>query len=190
MVHLNMMIVGDNAVGKTSMMLHITENRHEETYLATIGVEFRILTLYSDGIPVKVQIWDTTGQDRLRSLVSSYYRNCHAFMVVYDVTRRETFEHLDQWFGDINTYVLPEVPRILVGNKIDQRRKVSTLAGEEYAERLKIDFIETSVNLPLTVQEAFQTLVDRTVKSRNEKKSTDAIVLDTQYPPAQSGFCS
>lgn len=123
----------------------------------TIGVEFGARLVHVEGKQIKLQIWDTAGQESFRSITRSYYRGAAGALLVYDITRRETFEHLASWLEDARQHANPNMTIMLIGNKADlsQRRAVSVEEGEEFAREHGLLFLETSAKTSLNVDEAF-----------------------------------
>merc|ERR1712146_664974 len=133
-----LLLIGDSGVGKSRLLLRFADDTYTESYISTIGVDFKIRTINLDGKCVKLQIWDTAGQERFRTITSSYYRGAHGIIVVYDVTDRETFNNVKQWLHEIDRYANENVNKLLVGNKCDleTRRQVKYENGVELAESL------------------------------------------------------
>eukprot|EP01103_Thecamoeba_quadrilineata_P018581 TRINITY_DN7122_c0_g1_i1.p1 TRINITY_DN7122_c0_g1~~TRINITY_DN7122_c0_g1_i1.p1 ORF type:complete len:205 (+),score=25.84 TRINITY_DN7122_c0_g1_i1:18-632(+) len=151
-------IVGDTAVGKSCLLLQFTDNRFQAVYDLTIGVEFGSKTVTIEQNQVKLQIWDTAGQEKFRSITRSYYRGASGCLLVYDITRRETFEHLGTWLDDCRKFSNQNIVIMLIGNKVDEesKRAVSKEEGEEFAKRYNLTFIETSAKTNQNVEQAFQ----------------------------------
>merc|ERR1719460_683102 len=139
-------IIGDEAVGKTCLLLQFTDKRYRTTHQVTVGVEFGSKTVDVGGKLVKLQCWDTAGQDRFRSIVRSYYRGAAGALLVYDITRRESFEHVSQWIAEARQNADPDLVITLVGNKCDKasERQVSFEEGQHFAQRYGLYFTETS----------------------------------------------
>eukprot|EP01111_Echinosteliopsis_oligospora_P014462 TRINITY_DN5453_c2_g1_i1.p1 TRINITY_DN5453_c2_g1~~TRINITY_DN5453_c2_g1_i1.p1 ORF type:complete len:243 (-),score=96.20 TRINITY_DN5453_c2_g1_i1:133-861(-) len=159
---LKILVIGDTGVGKSCLLLRYCDATFfQESYITTIGVDFKIKTIEIDGKIVKVQVWDTTGQERFRTITSSYYRGAHGILIVYDVADHVSFSNTRQWLGEINRYACESVAKILVGNKVDdeEKRVVSSSSGKEFADSLNIPFIETSAKSNHNVDEAFSTLI-------------------------------
>lgn len=150
-------IVGDTAVGKSCLLLQFTDKRFTPVHDLTIGVEFGSRTLSIDGNQVKLQIWDTAGQEKFRSITRSYYRGAAGALLVYDITRRDTYDHLTSWLDDCRKYSNQNLTIMLVGNKSDLegKREVSTEEGQAFAAKHGLFFLETSAKTALNVENAF-----------------------------------
>jgi len=149
--------IGDTGVGKSCLLLQFTDKRFNPEHDLTIGVEFGTQTVNIHNETVKLQIWDTAGQETFRSITRSYYRNTAGALLVYDITRRETFMHVSQWLQDAKQHGSTDMTVILVGNKCDLEhlRQVSTDEGQKFAKDNGLLFIETSAKTSLNVEEAF-----------------------------------
>jgi len=155
-----LLLIGDSGVGKSCLLLRFADDTYTDSYISTIGVDFKIRTIKLDNKTVKLQIWDTAGQERFRTITSSYYRGAHGIIVVYDCTDMETFTNLKQWLEEISRYACENVNKLLVGNKSDliDKRAVDEATAKEYAEHLKIPFLETSAKQATNVELAFLTM--------------------------------
>lgn len=162
-----LLLIGDSGVGKSCLLLRFADNTYTDSYISTIGVDFKIRTLDIDGKTVKLQIWDTAGQERFRTITSSYYRGAHGIIVVYDVTDKVSFNNVKQWLGEIDRYACQSVNKLLVGNKADlvEKKVVDYNEAKEFAEGLQISFLETSAKSAQNVEEAFMTMT-RQIKER------------------------
>jgi small GTP-binding protein len=160
-----LLIVGESGVGKTCMLLRFADNLFEEDFLSTIGVDFKVKEINMDGKRVKLQIWDSAGQERFRNITSSYYRNCSGIIIVYDVTRRDSFDKVTDWIAEVRRFV-PTVPLIVVGNKCDREdRQVTTEDGEGLAKAQGLIFLETSAKLNTNIEAAFQELSKKLIET-------------------------
>ena len=121
---------------------------------------------------VKLQIWDTAGEERFRNITASYYKGGHGVLVVYDITERESFENLNSWLIEIEKNANKNVYKLLIGNKCDleEKRKVSYQEGKDFAESNGMKFIETSAKTASKVQEAFELLTNEIIKSNINKE--------------------
>lgn len=150
-------IIGDEAVGKTCLLLQFTDKRYRTTHQVTVGVEFGSRTVDVNGSRIKLQCWDTAGQDRFRSIIRSYYRGAAGMLLVYDISQRDSFEHIMQWLREAKDNADPELVITLIGNKADKasERKVSYEEGLQLARRQGLLFLETSAVTGQSVDEAF-----------------------------------
>jgi len=161
-----LLLIGDSGVGKSCLLLRFADDTYTESYISTIGVDFKIRTIELDGKTIKLQIWDTAGQERFRTITSSYYRGAHGIIVVYDITDAQTFASVKQWLSEIERFACENVNRLLVGNKSDlkEKRKVETTTAKEFADSLGIPFIETSAKCASNVEDAFITMASEIKK--------------------------
>jgi Ras-related protein Rab-2A len=150
-------IVGDTCVGKSCLLLRFTSDQFSHVHDLTIGVEFGARIIPVEDKQIKLSCWDTAGQESFRSITRSYYRGAAGALLVYDITRRETFEHVLSWLEDARAHSNTAMVVILVGNKADleHRRQVPREEGEQFAEQHGLMFIETSAKESLNVEEAF-----------------------------------
>jgi len=163
-------IIGDEAVGKTCLLLQFTDKRYRTTHQVTVGVEFGSRTVDVAGKMIKLQCWDTAGQDRFRSIVRSYYRGAAGALLVYDITRRESFEHVSQWLAEARNHADADLVITLVGNKCDKAsdRQVSFEEGHAFAQQQGLYFLETSAVSGHMVDQAFHTTA-RLVDQKNQQ---------------------
>jgi len=150
-------ILGDAGVGKSSLLMQFTERRSQSEMEPTIGVEFGARTVVIDREQIKLQIWDTCGAEMFRAIVRSYYRESAGVLLVYDVTRRESFDNISMWLEEVKKHNHGNLTAILVGNKCDRgsERQVSAEEAQAYAEQQGIMFIETSASTANNVDAAF-----------------------------------
>lgn len=162
-----LLLIGDSGVGKSCLLLRFADDTYTESYISTIGVDFKIRTIEQDGKTVKLQIWDTAGQERFRTITSSYYRGAHGICVVFDVTDQESYNNVKQWLQEIDRYASPDVNKLLVGNKIDMADKkvVDSDLAKAFADSLNIPFLETSAKNATNVEDAFLAMA-RQIKER------------------------
>uniref|UniRef100_A0A0D9V210 GTP-binding protein n=1 Tax=Leersia perrieri TaxID=77586 RepID=A0A0D9V210_9ORYZ len=214
-----LLLIGDSGVGKSCLLLRFADDSYLESYISTIGVDFKIRTVEQDGKTIKLQIavhlpgqlevlalicqlillqWDTAGQERFRTITSSYYRGAHGIIVVYDVTDQESFNNVKQWLNEIDRYASENVNKLLVGNKCDlaENRVVSYEAGKALADEIGIPFLETSAKDATNVEKAFMTMAGE-IKNRmaSQPAATSAnkpttVPLVGQTVNQQSSCCS
>eukprot|EP00252_Welwitschia_mirabilis_P001872 TRINITY_DN1183_c0_g3_i1.p1 TRINITY_DN1183_c0_g3~~TRINITY_DN1183_c0_g3_i1.p1 ORF type:complete len:204 (+),score=48.02 TRINITY_DN1183_c0_g3_i1:292-903(+) len=191
------LLIGDSGVGKSCLLLRFADDSYLESYISTIGVDFKIRTVELDGKTVKLQIWDTAGQERFRTITSAYYRGAHGIIVVYDVTDKESFNNVKQWLNEIDRYASDNVNKLLVGNKNDltANKVVDYGTAKAFADEIGIPFLETSAKNAINVEEAFMTMAAE-IKNRvssqpaiNSQRPT-TIQMKGQPVVQKSGCCS
>eukprot|EP01121_Diplochlamys_sp_Union-15-3_P001325 TRINITY_DN11152_c0_g1_i1.p1 TRINITY_DN11152_c0_g1~~TRINITY_DN11152_c0_g1_i1.p1 ORF type:complete len:215 (+),score=36.26 TRINITY_DN11152_c0_g1_i1:102-746(+) len=153
-------IVGTVGVGKSCLMLQFTEQLFQDDYDLTVGVEFGTYVTNIEDHQVKIQIWDTAGQESYRSITKNYYRGAHGILLVYDIANRSSFNYMNLWLAEVNEHTDEQRVVMMIGNKCDliEERVVSTHEGEEFAKKNNILFMETSAKTALNVKEAFMKL--------------------------------
>ena len=169
-------LVGDTAVGKTNLIHRYLRDLYDPETKATIGVDFFTKDLSINGNKIKVQFFDTAGQEKYKSICSTYYKNADGVVLVYDVTNRRSFEGVQSWLDELYRYQAKDTKVLLVGNKIDleAKRQVTADEGQAYATERKLYFMETSAltNKDRCVNRAFEILVkeisDMMVRKRDE----------------------
>ncbi|CAH9140671.1 unnamed protein product [Cuscuta epithymum] len=164
-------VVGDSAVGKSNLLSRFARDEFDHHSKATIGVEFQTQVVMIDGKEVKAQVWDTAGQERFRAVTSAYYRGAVGALIVYDITRRTTFESIKRWLEELNTHCDTAVARMLVGNKCDLEdiRDVKVEEGEALAKEEGLFFIETSALNSTNVNTAFEIVIRKIHKNVSRK---------------------
>ncbi|KAK8842602.1 hypothetical protein M9Y10_025460 [Tritrichomonas musculus] len=181
-------LIGDSAVGKTSIVNQYIFNSCSPEHQATIGIDFFSKVLTEGDTTIRLQIWDTAGQEKFHALIPSYIRNSTVAILVYDITLRSSFENLQKWHQTVITTSNPFC--IVVGNKLDleSERQVSIDEGEKFANQIKADFIETSARTPTNIQELFKkvasapTTPDEEVKQSgtNNEEQTIVVTVDVK----------
>ncbi|KCV69667.1 rab family, other [Fonticula alba] len=158
---IKLLLIGDSGVGKSCLLLRFADNSFTPTFIATIGIDFKIRTIELDGKRIKLQIWDTAGQDRFRTITTAYYRGAMGILLVFDLSDPVSFRNVNTWMHTIEQHACGSVNRILIGNKCDipaDSRKVSTEEAEALAKEYGIRYFETSAKEDINVTEAFRTL--------------------------------
>ncbi|KAI9476610.1 ras family-domain-containing protein [Zychaea mexicana] len=193
---LKLLLIGNSSVGKSSLLLRFTDDTFlpQDEVSATIGVDFKVSMTNVEGKTYKLTIWDTAGQERFRTLTSSYYRGAQGVILVYDVSSRDSFEALNTWWNEVNTYCSsPDVVKMIVGNKVDKEssRAVTYKEGAAMARKLQTLFIECSAKTNVGVREAFEELVIKIIETPSlwqKKAAPNTVRVSTQQP--QAGGCS
>ena len=192
------------AVGKSCILLQFTDNKFRYQHELTIGVEFGAKTIDINGKSVKIQIWDTAGQEAFQAITRTYYKGAVGALLVYDITRRETFNHVTKWLDDVRTNSSKNVTVILIGNKkdLEDKRQVSYEEGEAFAKENGLMFLETSAKTAYNVVESFnlsaqcilnnieRTGIDPTISSNiNLNKGMEGINQGGINGPNKSACC-
>ncbi|GAB2260327.1 hypothetical protein Droror1_Dr00011182 [Drosera rotundifolia] len=164
-------LIGDSAVGKSQILARFARDEFSLDSKATIGVEFQTRTLLIQHKTVKAQIWDTAGQERYRAVTSAYYRGAVGALLVYDITKRQTFEHIPRWLEELRGHADKNIVIMLIGNKTDleDQRAVSTDDAKEFAEKEGLFFLETSALEATNVEAAFVTVLTEIFNIVNKK---------------------
>ena len=151
-------VIGNSGVGKSCLSMQATRNSFDTNYLATVGFEFFVFNIKFDSRIIKLQIWDTCGQEVYRSLISSFFRSASLAIIVYSIDSEESFNNIEKWLNDIKTQSNPDIKIFLVGNKADleDKRKISHEEGEKLSNDHKFSyFMETSAKTGFNVQNVF-----------------------------------
>jgi len=178
-----LLLIGDSNVGKSSILLRFTDDDFEEDHPCTIGVDFKIKMLNLHDQKIGLSIWDTAGQEKFRSLTSSYYRGTQGIILVFDVTERESFQHLDNWLKEIELYSTNEnVVKLLVGNKIDmqEKRDVKKEEAIQFARDRGMIYLECSAKTKFGIQNAFEELVQKILDTPSlyQKKDSPGLTIN------------
>ena len=158
------LLLGDTTVGKTCFLMKYTDKTFQDIHMATIGLDYRLKTMkLKNGKDIKLQIWDTAGQDRFRAITKNYYKGSHGIILIYDVTNLQTFENVKTWVNQIREETTTNVVIYIAANKIDMEteRKVTKQEGESLAQELGFPFMETSAKSGININETFEDLVER-----------------------------
>ena len=165
------LILGDSGVGKSSLFLRYTKNEFNQDMRSTIGVEFGLKFLKIENFQLKIQIWDTAGMERYRSITNAYYKGAKGVIIVYDICRKKSFDNVDNWIEDFKSKADEDAVILLIGNKSDlnEQREVSIEEAELKAQKNKYGFMETSAKDNNNVEKAFETLFEEIVKIYKDK---------------------
>ncbi|XP_022197227.1 ras-related protein Rab-18-B isoform X4 [Nilaparvata lugens] len=194
---LKILIIGESGVGKSSLLMRFVDNEFNADQAITIGVDFKCKKIALNGNTIKLAIWDTAGQERFRTLTPSYYRDAQGAILVYDVTKKETFTKLETWLNELETYsTKSNIVKMVVGNKIDMdNREVSRDDGMKFARRHATLFIESSAKTTDGVQCAFEELVQKIIQTpglwetQEETSKRAAFRASSDNDPQQSSYC-
>jgi len=164
-------LVGDSFVGKTNIMSKYLKNEFHEDSKATVGVEFGSRQFNIEGHVVKAQIWDTAGQERYKAITSAYYKGAKGAFIVYDITRKESFDNVTKWAEQLKSTADKNLTIIIIGNKTDleDQRQVKTEEGQNKANELESAFIETSAASGSNLDKAFEMMINEVYKKCHEE---------------------
>ncbi|XP_034745610.1 ras-related protein Rab-6A isoform X2 [Etheostoma cragini] len=192
-----LVFLGEQSVGKTSLITRFMYDSFDNTYQATIGIDFLSKTMYLEDRTIRLQLWDTAGQERFRSLIPSYIRDSAAAVVVYDITNVNSFQQTTKWIDDVRTERGSDVIIMLVGNKTDlaDKRQITTEEGEQRAKEMNVLFIETSAKTGYNVKQLFRRVAAALpgMDITQDKSREDMIDIKLEKPPEQpvsEGGCS
>lgn len=177
-----LLIIGNSSVGKTSFLFRYADNSYTSAFVSTVGIDFKVKTVFRQNKRVKLQIWDTAGQERYRTITTAYYRGAMGFILMYDVTNEESFNAVQDWCTQIKTYSWDNAQVVLVGNKCDREdeRVVSAERGKQLAQQMGLEFYEASAKDNLNVKAVFERLVDIICDKMSESlDSADSAVLSS-----------
>ena len=172
-------LVGDSFVGKTNIMSKYIKNEFHEDSKATVGVEFGSKQFTVEGHSIKAQIWDTAGQERYKAITSAYYKGAKGAFIVYDITRKQSFDSVEKWVNDVTAVADKKITIILIGNKCDleDQRQITKEQGEEKANKLEIAFLETSAYSGENLDKAFDKMMNEVYKKCHEEMLSDDVDL-------------
>ena len=158
-----MILIGDSSVGKSNILLKYLKDEFDPNSKATVGVEFGTKNIILNNKKIKAQIWDTAGEERYRSITSAYYKGAKGAFIVYDITRRNTFDNIDKWIVDLKTNGDKNISIVLIGNKSDleDKREVKKDEGVKKSEECKTAFLETSALNGDNIYKAFDELIEQ-----------------------------
>ncbi|KAI8089427.1 ras family-domain-containing protein [Halteromyces radiatus] len=193
-----LVFLGEQSVGKTSLITRFMYDTFDNTYQATIGIDFLSKTMYMSNRTLRLQLWDTAGQERFRSLIPSYIRDSSVCVVVYDITSRASFINTSKWIDDVRAERGMDVIIVLVGNKTDlnDKRQVSVEEGDNKAKEYNIMFIETSAKAGYNVKTLFRKIggalpgIENELNEEQTDQLTKVDLSDTTANRVESSYCS
>ena len=184
------LILGDTQVGKSCFLTRYADNSFQDEYLSTIGMDYKIKNYQAeDGSTIKLYIWDTAGQDRFRSITRNYYKGADGIILIYDITKQDTFENVRNWINNIKDEAPDRVVLILVGNKVDDERNrvVPKSEGEEIAKEFNLPFFECSAKSDINVTPVFDTLIKKIIEVN--PKNREGQKLNQNKKTEKKKFC-
>jgi len=157
---IKILLIGDSGVGKSCVLLRFADDAFTQSFITTIGIDFKVKTIEIDGKVIKLQIWDTAGQEKFKTVSMAYYRGAMGIMLVYDVTDDKSFYNIKNWITNIEQHASENVERMLIGNKCDRvdDKIIKYEQGKKIAEEYNMKFFETSAKNNINIEEAFITM--------------------------------
>lgn len=167
-----LLLIGDSGVGKTCILCRFADDSFSQSFISTIGIDFKIKTIDLDGRKIKLQIWDTAGQERFKTITTTYYRGAMGIMLVYDITNAKSFDNIATWIRNIEEHANEDVVKMIVGNKCDMedRRIISVEKGQDIGRHNNISFMETSAKTNVNIEKAFYEMAKKILDKQPEKK--------------------
>lgn len=190
---LNLLMLGDSMVGKTSLMYRFVEEKFQMDMKHTVGMAFLTKMMDVNGSSVKVQVWDTAGQERFASVTTSFFRAANGVLVIFDVTNDKSFASVKRWIQHVKE-LKPDVPLAVVGNKCDLERAVTKEASVAFCAEMDLEFYEASALDGKGVQESFQRFVERMhAEKAKESKPRQSTINPADAaragPPVRKSMC-
>ena len=186
LINYKIILVGNSSVGKTCLLMRAVNNKFTENYQATIGFEFLLIYFQVNNVKIKLQIWDTCGQEIYRSLIQGFYRNTAATIIVFSKTDKRSFENLDSWVKDVKNNTEQEIPIFLVGNKCDvdsQSIEVTKEEGEQFMKQYNLKYYsdvsaKTGYRVLDTFEEVAKTVYKDYLVKRNPRQKMNKMTLE------------
>ena len=163
-------LIGDTSVGKSCLLTRFADDQFTENYVTTIGVDFRFKTMIVMDKIVKVQVWDTAGQERYRSITNAYYRGAEGILIVFDVTKKESFENIQNWINEVTVYTGKDVIMICLGNKNDLKKYIDNKEINEFKKKTGLEIINVSAKTGDGVEDAFKHIIESLIKKSMNKE--------------------
>ena len=170
-----LMVLGNSSVGKTSYILRYAEDSFQGRYLSTVGIDFKTKDITIKGQTYTIFLYDTSGQERYKSLSLNMLKNAEGFIMMYDITYKDSFDSINYWIESVKEAKGKDCPMILLGNKIDMEheRKVTTQEGENTAKKNNIEFFEASNKGNININESIKCLIDKILEKREKEKENN-----------------
>jgi Ras-related protein Rab-8A len=195
LVQLKLLLIGDSAVGKTSLLLRYVDDKFSPSFVATIGIDFKVKRIQIDGADVRLQLWDTAGQERFRTITTSYFRGAHGILVVFDMSMRASFTSVANWVAQLRDTVAAAeasgggVALVLVGTKADlaEKLQVTEAEGAALAEQYGMRFFATSAKYNSGIKEAFDVLAREALAKAAPRRAAAAAAAAAAAPTVDLG---
>ena len=176
---IKILIIGDSTVGKTNFVYKFSEDKFSENYFASTGIELKTTSIQIDGKSIKIQLWDTAGQEKYRAMTKNLYLKSQGIIILFDITNETSFINLKNWMSQIKESCGEDIPILLVGNKIDleDNRVINKERAMEYANNENIEYIEVSSKTGENINKALTSLLQKILK-RADSNSNFSFTLD------------
>ena len=169
-------LIGDTSVGKSCLLTRFADDQFTDNYVTTIGVDFRFKTMIVMDKIIKVQVWDTAGEERYRSITNAYYRGAEGILIVFDLTNKESFKNIENWINEVTVFTGQDVLIICLGNKSDLKKEISKDSIEDFKKRTNLEIFNVSAKTGEGVEDAFRHLIELLIKKNTDKKEKDDVV--------------
>ncbi|CAK93535.1 unnamed protein product (macronuclear) [Paramecium tetraurelia] len=187
---IKLLIIGDSAVGKTNILKRFCENQYTQSFVSTIGIDFKFRDLEVEGKLMRLQIWDTAGQERFRTITSTYFKGAMGVILVYAVNNLESFQNIQNWMNQVKQNACESVIVVLVANKSDLNdRVVQYEQGKNLADSYGIKFFETSAKEGINIIDTFQCISKQIKDIMSLEEKVQNIKLEQTSQQAKSNFC-
>lgn len=181
------LMVGDSNVGKSRLLLRFAEDNFPSSFITTVGIDYKVKTVYAEGKNIKMQIWDTAGQERFKTITQTYYRGAAGIFLVFACNDRDSFNNITTWVQEVDRNAREDACKILVGNNCDfPNRDVSRDEARAVAESFGLEYVEVSDTDKIAVDEMFYLMAQRIVQRRFTKDE----VKETEQTPTSTGDLS
>ena len=197
---IKLLTLGDTEVGKTSIVLRYSDDKFHQNKISTIGVDFKVKMITKGNEKIKISIYDTAGQERFKNIVKHYYKGANGILLIYDISKRITFEKLQFWLDDLKENAdIDNLFIYLVGNKNDKKeeREVTFEEGNKFAKEKKLPFIEVSAKTGENINQLFDDMIKGTIlkivnfdkKYNNLSNSINLSFLENEEASSKNKMC-
>lgn len=191
---IKILLVGNSAVGKTCMLLRYSDNQFNPDFLSTIGLDFKVKHMTIDEKPIKLQVWDTAGQEQFRTITQSFLRGADGILLCYDLTNKTSFEQISDWMESIHNCAATTVDIFIVGNKCDlvDKREITEEMIEGMKAKYNCECFETSACTGQGINETFEKMANVIKKRKDaepQKQQNNVVRLDSKGPKNKKKKC-